>query len=60
MLTYAQPTQGEVPLLIVDSSVMASGKAGMLLTDRAAYFDNPRARPPTLVPHVDVAPFFAG
>ncbi len=46
VLTYAQPTQGEVPLLIVDSSVMLSGKAGMLLTDRAAYFDNPRARVP--------------
>ena len=25
---------------------MLSGKAGMLLTDRAAYFDNPRSRVP--------------
>ncbi|MBN8221991.1 MAG: hypothetical protein J0L53_13790, partial [Spirochaetes bacterium] len=43
-LTFAQVGPGEVPLLLVDSSVMLSGKAGMLLTDRAAYFDAPRAR----------------
>lgn len=45
-LTFAQVAPGEVPLLLVDSSVMLSGKAGMLLTDRAAYFDAPRARVP--------------
>jgi hypothetical protein len=46
VLAYAQPAQGEIPLLLVDSSVMGSGKAGMLLTDRAVYFDDPRARVP--------------
>lgn len=46
VLTFAQPAYGETPLLLVDSSVLASGKAGMLVTDRAVYFDNPRARVP--------------
>ncbi|MDP3274952.1 MAG: hypothetical protein Q8Q09_07120 [Deltaproteobacteria bacterium] len=45
-LTYAPHAQGENPLAIVDDTVMGSGKAGMLLTDRAAYFSESRARVP--------------
>jgi hypothetical protein len=45
-LTFAQPGAGESPLALVDTSVLLSGKSGVLLTDRAVYIDAPRARVP--------------
>lgn len=45
-LSFAPQAQPETPLLLVDTSVMLSGKAGMLVTDRAVYFDSPRMRIP--------------
>lgn len=45
-LSFAPQARSETPLVLVDTSVMLSGKAGMLVTDRAVYFDNPRARVP--------------
>jgi hypothetical protein len=45
-LTFAPQARGEQPLALVDDTVMGSGKSGVLLTDRAAYFSSPRARVP--------------
>lgn len=44
--TFAAVGPGEQPVALVDTSVMQSGKSGMLFTDRAVYFDSPRARVP--------------
>ncbi|MEZ4392693.1 MAG: hypothetical protein R3A48_16510 [Polyangiales bacterium] len=44
--TFAAVTPGEQPVALVDTSVMQSGKSGMLFTDRAVYLDSPRARVP--------------
>lgn len=44
--SFAQVTPTEQPLALVDTSIMQSGKSGLLLTDRAAYFDSPRLRVP--------------
>lgn len=35
---------GETPLLLLDNSVMSSGKAGVLVTSHALYADEPRLR----------------
>jgi hypothetical protein len=45
-LTYAPHAQAEQPLALIDDTVLGSGKSGMLLTDRAAYFSDSRARVP--------------
>lgn len=48
-MTFASVGADEQPLAMVDTSIMQSGKSGMLLTNRAVYLDAPRARVPVEV-----------
>lgn len=45
-LSYAPQARQEQPLAIVDDSITGSGKAGLLVTDRAVYFSQSKARVP--------------
>jgi len=45
-MTFANVGADEQPLALVDTSILQSGKTGMLLTNRALYLDAPRVRVP--------------
>ena len=43
-LSWASVTPGEQPVALVDSTVLQSGRAGVLVTTAAVYVDSPRVR----------------
>lgn len=45
-MSFAPVAPDEQPLALVDTSILQSGKSGLLLTDRAVYLDSPRVRVP--------------